>query len=299
MVNKHIYLISPTFILIWSSGFIVSRMGMPYCEPMTYLFLRFMGVCVLMLPIIFWKKLDWPNLTSMFHIAIAGSLIQCGYVAGVWISVKAGMPVGLASLIVGLQPILTALLAYFIAERVTSRQWVGLVLGLLGVVLVLYANLHTVGVTLHNILWNVFALISITIGTIYQKKYCPSFDLRIGSFIQFATSATISALGALLFETREIQWTAEMIGSLIWSVLGISIGAISLLFILIRRGDATKVSSIMYLTPPTTAILAWLIFNEPLTPLIILGTVITALGVLLVNQSPPSGFLRSKVKDLK
>jgi drug/metabolite transporter (DMT)-like permease len=209
------------------------------------------------------------------------------------------MPVGLSALIVGLQPILTGLFAYLIAEKITSRQWLGLFFGLLGVILVLFAKLNTEGVNLNNILWNVFALIAITFGTIYQKKYCPNFDLRIGSFIQFATSAMISTAAAFLFETQEIEWSNEMIGSLIWSILCISIGAISLLFILIRRGNATKVSSMMYLTPPTTAILAWLIFNEPLTLLIILGTVVTALGVLLVNQPLPNFLRRHPDKELK
>jgi len=299
MVNKNSNLIYPIFILIWSSGFIVSRFGMPYSEPMTFLSLRFLGVCVLMLPIIFWKNITWPSKTQIIHIAVAGSLIQFGYLAGVWISVRAGMPAGLSSLIVGLQPILTALFAYFIAEKITSRQWVGLLFGLLGVVMVLSAKLNTDGVTISNILWNVFALFAITGGTIYQKRYCPSFDLRIGSFIQFATSGLISGVCALLFESRQIIWSNEMIGALVWSILCISIGAISLLFILIRRGNATKVSSLMYLTPPTTAILAWIFFKEPLTPIIIFGTVVTSLGVLLVNQTLPSFLFFRKVKDLK
>ena len=299
MVNRQTNLIYPIFIIIWSSGFIVSRLGMPFSEPMTFLFLRFSGVCVLMLPIILWKKIPWPSLQQIVHIAVAGSLLQFGYLAGVWISVRAGMPAGLSALIVGLQPILTALLAYFVAEKINSRQWLGLFLGLIGVVLVLSAKLNTHGVTISNILWNVFALISITAGTIYQKKYCPSFDLRIGSFIQFMTSAFISGLAAIAFETREVQWSNEMIGALVWSIFFISIGAISLLFVLIRRGNATKVSSIMYLTPPTTAVLAWIFFKEPLTPIIVIGTIVTSLGVLLVNQSPASFLSQSKLKDLK
>ena len=299
MVNRQTNLIYPIFIIIWSSGFIVSRLGMPFSEPMTFLFLRFSGVCVLMLPIIIWKKIPWPSLQQIVHIAVAGSLLQFGYLAGVWISVRAGMPAGLSALIVGLQPILTALLAYFVAEKINSRQWLGLFLGLIGVVLVLSAKLNTHGVTMSNILWNVFALISITAGTIYQKKYCPSFDLRIGSFIQFMTSAFISGLAAIAFETRVVQWSNEMIGALVWSIFFISIGAISLLFVLIRRGNATKVSSIMYLTPPTTAVLAWIFFKEPLTPIIVIGTIVTSLGVLLVNQSPASFLSQSKLKDLK
>ncbi len=299
MVNKNTNWIYPIFILIWSSGFIVARFGMPYAEPMTYLSLRFLGVCVLMLPLILWKKIPWPNQSQIIRIAIAGSLIQFGYLAGVWVSVRAGMPAGLSSLIVGIQPVLTAVLAYFVAEKINSRQWIGLFFGFLGIILVLYAKLNTVGVTLDNILWNVFGLISITCGTIYQRKYCASFDLRIGSFIQFATSAFLSAIFAFTLETRDIEWTVELIGSLIWAIFFISIGAVSLLFILIRRGEAVRVSSLIYLTPPTTAILAWFIFNEPLTPLIVLGTAITSLGVLLVNQPINFQMFKRQMKDIK
>jgi drug/metabolite transporter (DMT)-like permease len=299
MVNKQTNLIYPIFILIWSSGFIVSRFGMPYSEPLTFLFLRFAGVCVLMLPLIFWKKTPWPAKSQIMHIAVAGSLIQFGYLAGVWISVRSGMPAGLSSLIVGLQPILTAILAYFVAEKINSRQLAGLFLGLIGVVIVLSAKLNTHGVTFENILWNVFALFSITLGTIYQKKYCDHFDLRIGSFIQFLTSAILCGVGAFFFETMQIQWTLPMIGAMIWSIVFISIGAVSLLFILIRRGNATKVSSIIYLTPPTTAVLAYIFFNEPLTPMIVAGTIVTALGVLLVNQVPINLSSPNQTNDLK
>lgn len=295
MVTPVSLLIYPLFILIWSSGFIVARFGMPHSEPMTFLSLRFIAVCLMMLPIILWAKIPWPKPQQIVHIALAGILLQLGYLAGVWIAVRAGMPAGLCALIVGLQPILTAILAYFIAERVSSRQWIGLFLGVLGITLVVYAKLDTEGVSLYNILWNIFALIAITAGTMYQKKFCPHFDLRVGSFIQFSASAVISCAAAFLFETQVVTWNLEMLGALVWSIFGISIGAMSLLFILIRRGNATQVSSLMFLTPPTTAILAWLIFNEPLTPLIVIGTGITSFGVLLVNQRLPVIFSQAKV----
>ena len=153
--------------------------------------------------------------------------------------------------------------------------------------------------TFDNIIWNVFALISITIGTLYQRRYCSSFDLRMGSFIQFAASAVLSVIFAFAIETRQIEWNSELIVSLVWAILFISIGAVSLLFILIRQGDATKVSSLMYLTPPTTAILAWLFFRESLTPLIVLGTVITSLGVLLVNQPISLQMFQRQTKVIK
>jgi drug/metabolite transporter (DMT)-like permease len=286
MVTRQFNWMSPIFIVIWSSGFIVSRFGMPYSEPMTYLSLRFIGVMFLMLPIILWKKIPWPPFSDIKHIAIAGAMIQIGYLGAVWLSVKAGMPAGLSSLIVGLQPILTAIIGYFLAERLTSKQWLGMFLGFFGVILVLLAKINTSGVTLHNVLLNIFALFSITFGTIYQKRNCHYFDLRIGSFIQFSTSLFFSSIYAFLFETREIIWSTEMIGSLLWAIFVISIGGMSLLFLLIRRGESTKVASLIYFTPATTAFLAWIFFKEPLTPMIVMGTMVTTFGVLLVNRAP-------------
>jgi drug/metabolite transporter (DMT)-like permease len=285
---------APIFILIWSTGFIIARYGMPYSEPMTFLFFRFAGVVLCMVPVVLWFKPKWPSGTQTLHIALSGALFQFGYLGGVWAAVKQGMPAGLAALIVGLQPILTALLASLVSERVTVRQWFGLALGLLGVALVLFAKIHVEGLTWLCIAFAFGGMISITLGTLYQKRYCPSFDLRTGSMIQFSTSAALCLVMMFIFETREIQWTAPMIGAMLWGILPISIGAMSLWFLLLRRGDATKVSSMMYLTPPTTALMAWVLFNESLTILILLGTLITMLGVVIVNQRTLPSLLRRR-----
>ena len=259
---------APIFIVIWSTGFIIARYGMPYSEPMTFLAIRFAGVLLCMIPIVLWLKAPWPRGRQIVHIAVAGALFQFGYLGGVWAAVKQGMPAGLAALIIGLQPILTAVFASFVAERVTPRQWFGLLLGLTGVSLVLYAKLHLDGLSLTSTLLAFAAMLSITFGTLYQKRYCPSFDLRTGSVIQFSISLVLSVIMMLLFETREVQWTTPMIGAMLWGILPISIGAMSLWFILLRKGDATKVSSMMYLVPPSTALMAWFLFDETLTPLI-------------------------------
>ena len=153
-------------------------------------------------------------------------------------------------------------------------------------------RINIAGVNAQTIFFNITGLLSITVGTIYQKKYCAQFDLRTGSLIQFITSLGLATIGAFLFETREVEWVLELIGALVWGIVGISIGAMSLLFILIRRGNATKVSSLMYLTPPTTAIMGWILFNEPLTILVGFGTLLTMLGVLIVNQTISFNFLR-------
>jgi drug/metabolite transporter (DMT)-like permease len=292
MVKNNAIWMSPLFILIWSTGFIIARYGMPHAEPLTFLAIRFFGVILILLPCILWFKAPWPSKSQIVHLAIAGVLIQFGYLAGVWIAIRHGMPVGLTALIVGLQPILTAVFVSLLAEKITRSQWQGLFLGLFGVFLVLYAQINTAGVNAQTIFFNITGLLSITVGTIYQKKYCAQFDLRTGSLIQFITSLGLATIGAFLFETREVEWVLELIGALVWGIVGISIGAMSLLFILIRRGNATKVSSLMYLTPPTTAIMGWILFNEPLTILVGLGTLLTMLGVLIVNQTISCNFLR-------
>ena len=277
--------IAPVFVVIWSTGFIIAKYGMPHAEPMTFLFLRFSGVLLCMVPLVLIWKAPWPSKRQLVHIAVAGLLLQAGYLGGVWAAVKQGMSAGLSALIVGLQPVLTAWLASWISERVNARQWVGLLLGILGVGLVVWAKLTLSGLTTFSFLFILMALVSITAGTLYQKRYCPQFDLRTGSVIQFAASALVCLPLMFIFETREVQWVPELIASLLWAIFALSIGAISLLFIMIRDGEATRVTSLMYLTPPTTALMSWFLFNEPMNAMILSGIAITMTAVLLVNKS--------------
>lgn len=278
-------LIPAAFVLIWSSGFIIARYGMPHAEPMTFSFLRFAGVLVLMVPAVLILRPVWPNWRQIGHIGVAGLLVQAVYLGGVWAAVRHGMSAGLVALIVGLQPILTAWFSAFVAERITGRQWIGLLLGLSGVALVVMAKLSLTGLPLTSLLLAALGLAGITVGTLYQKRFCPSFDLRAGSVIQFTVSALACLPFMFLFETRQIDWHPEMIGALIWAVLGLSIGAISLLFLMIREGAATQVTSLLYLTPPTTAVMAWFLFDEPITLLTVSGTLLTVWGVWWVMSS--------------
>lgn len=277
--------IAPIFVIIWSTGFIIARYGMPHAEPMTFLSMRFLGVLICMIPIVLLWKAPWPRQLQIIHIAIAGVLLQAGYLGGVWAAVREGMSAGLTALIVGLQPILTALLASWVAEKVRPVQWLGLVIGLLGVGLVVWAKIVMIGFSDLSFIFIIIALLSITAGTLYQKKYCPQFDLRTGSVIQFAASAIVCVPLMMMFETREVAWVPELIFSLLWSIFALSIGASSLLFVMIRHGAATKVTSLMYLTPPTTALMAWFLFNEPITWAIGLGIALTMGAVLMVNKA--------------
>jgi drug/metabolite transporter (DMT)-like permease len=238
-----------------------------------------------MVPAVLLIRPRWPEPSQILHIAIAGAPLQAGYLGGVWAAVKEGMSAGLVALIMGLQPIITALFSAVLQEKITARQWLGLALGLGGVGLVVMAKLSLTGMTAWSMVFAAIALASITAGTLYQKRFCPSFDLRAGSVIQFAVSALACLPFMFLFETRAVEWHPELIGALIWAIFGLSIGAISLLFIMIRDGAATRVTSLLYLTPPTTAAMAWLLFREPITLLTVSGTLLTVWGVWWVMSS--------------
>ncbi|WP_426336299.1 DMT family transporter [Pseudoduganella sp. R-31] len=274
------------FVFLWSTGFIVARYGLPYAPPLTFLLLRFLGVLAILAPAVLVLRAPWPK-GKVGHVAAAGLLLQAGYLSGVWCAIKLGMPAGLSALIVGMQPILTAFAAPLIGERVRPRQWLGLAFGLGGVALVVYAKITLVGLSWQAIALAVFALLSITAGTLYQKHFCPKFDLRTGTVIQFATSfAAVLPFAWLLEDMDSIRWTPQFLGAWAWSVLALSIGAIFLLFALIRRSDATQVTSLLYLTPPTTAIMAWAMFGEVLNWMGVAGMALAVIGVIFVVKQP-------------
>ncbi len=286
------------FVLIWSTGFIVAKYGMPNAEPLTFLALRFGGTLLVMVPIALLTRTPWPTRAFtgaegtmlridwplIAHLAVSGILIQAVYLGGVWAAIKQGAPAGLAALVVGIQPLLTALFARVVGEPVSRRQWLGLCCGFVGVGLVVANKVGVRGVGAGTVALCVLSLFAITSGTLYQKRFCSHFDLRVGTIVQFGAAFVVTLPAAWALETMTVRWNAEMIGALAWSVLALSIGAISLLFLLIRHGAATKVSSLMYLTPPTTAVMAWLLFGETLSPLSAAGMVIAALGVALVIE---------------
>ncbi|MDO9215952.1 MAG: DMT family transporter [Lacisediminimonas sp.] len=274
------------FVFLWSTGFLVAKFGLPYAPPLTFLLLRFLFVLVLMVPLVLLMRAPWPR-GRILHIALAGALLHAGYVGGVWTAINLGMPAGLAALIVGLQPIFTALAAPMVGESVRMRQWMGLVLGLVGVLLVVSNKISLIGLSGTSLGLAIVALCSITVGALYQKRFCPQFDLRTGTVIQFASSALVVLPFAIFFEDltpafTNVQWTPSFIGALLWAVLAISIGAIFLLFGLIRREAATSLSSYLYLTPPTTALMAWLMFNETFSLIGMAGMLLAIVGVYFV-----------------
>ena len=282
------------FVLIWSTGFIVARYGMPHAPPFSFLGMRYAFSILCFSVWIYFAKVKWPETRKeFFHLGVTGILMHAGYLGGVWAAVKAGMGSGLSALIVGFQPVLTAIwLSTHGASsenKVSQRQWMGLGLGFCGLLLVVWRKL-TQGsaldhVNLENLSFAVMALFSITLGTLYQKSFVKPCDVRSANTVQLM-AALVVTLPLALLESEDVQWTSEFWGAMAWSVLGLTLGGSSLLYMLIQKGAAASVTSLMYLVPPCTAILAWLLFDEPITLVTLMGIALTAWGVSWVVRVP-------------
>ena len=278
------------FVLLWSTGFIGAKYGLPYAEPLTFLVARYVLVIGVMGVLALAMRAPWPaSPREAVHIGVTGLLVQALYLGGVFMSIHRGLPAGISALVVGMQPLLTAALAgALLGERVSARQWAGLALGFGGVALVVGSKASVDGVDgdalVHMLIPALAALLGITAGTLYQKRFCPRFDLRTGSVLQFLPSLALTALIASQTETMVITWTGDFVFALGWLVLVLSVGAISLLNLLIRSGSAVNVASLFYLTPPTTALIAWAAFGETLTGLALVGMGITVFGVWLARK---------------
>jgi drug/metabolite transporter (DMT)-like permease len=275
------------FVLIWSTGFIVARFGMPHSPPFSFLWIRYLFSIACFLAWIHWARVKWPqDKREWLHLSVTGVLMHAGYLGGVWAAVKAGMGSGLSALIVGLQPVLTAIWLSThggaAQNSVTRRQWMGLLLGFCGLLLVVWRKL-TQGsaldhVTVVNLSFAVMALFAITLGTLYQKSFVKACDVRTANTVQLMAAMLVTTPLALL-ETEPMQWNQELMGAMAWSVLGLTLGGSSLLYLLIQKGAAASVSSLMYLVPPCTAMMAWVLFDEPITVVTLMGIALTAWGV--------------------
>jgi drug/metabolite transporter (DMT)-like permease len=279
------------FVLIWSTGFVVARFGMPHAPPMSFLSLRFALSVACLAGWVVLSNARWPNSPRQFmHLAVSGVLMHAGYLGGVWSAVKIGIGAGTVSLLVGLQPVLTAIWlatagSRAVHGRVGAREWWGLGLGLVGLALVLSGKFGIGEVTPWNLALAVLALLSITTGTLYQKHFVEPCDVRTASAVQLLAALAVSLPFALL-EAEPIAWHPQLIGALVWSVLVLTLGGSSLLYLLIQRGAATRVTSLLYLVPPCTALLAWLLFGESFTLLMLLGLLLTVAGVAMVVKAP-------------
>ncbi len=273
------------FVLIWSTGFVVARLGMPHAPPLTFLCWRYAFSIVAMGAWAFGARAAWPRDAGQWgHLAVSGVLMHAGYLGGVWAAIKAGAPAGTAALIVGLQPLLTAAWVNWRgSHRVEPAQWIGLVLGLGGLALVVW---HKLGgeLTRANLALSLLALAAITVGTLYQKAFVRPMDVRSGNCVQLVAALVVSLPFAAL-ETGGVDLHPALVVAMAWSVLVMTLGGSSLLMLLIQRGAATRVTSLMYLVPPCTAAMAWLLFGEPLGAATLAGMALFAAGVAIVLRS--------------
>ena len=273
------------FVVLWSTGFISAKYGLPYAPPLAFLLLRFTLVALLMTAVALLTRAKWPQSpVQVLHLAVAAWLVHGCYLGGVFIAISVGMPAGTSAMLVGLQPLLTVVIARFaLGERVAPRQWTGLLLGLAGVYFVVRHKVDFSG-NLAGLAPITVALVAISCGTLYQKRYCASVDLRSGAVVQFWACVAIYAPLAALGGETAVQWTPQFVFALAWSVLVLSVGAISLLYWLLRHGAAADVARLFYLVPPVTAAMAFVLFGERLDVLAIAGMALIAVGVALARR---------------
>jgi drug/metabolite transporter (DMT)-like permease len=272
------------FVVLWSTGFIATKYVLHSAEPLTYLTIRMAVVVAIMVVIVAVARPQWPDRAGIAHSVVAGILVHGFYLGGTAVAIAHSIPAGLSALIPGLQPILTSTLANrWLGERVTPLQWTGLLLGLAGVVLILH-NRPMSGEAGWGWLASGVSLVSITLGTLYQRRYCRKIDWRAGNLVQYVAVMIFFATGAGLFENNEVHWTREFVLSVAWLAIVLSIGSIGLLYWLIRRSAATSVASLFYLVPAVTALMAYVLFGERLDTVAIIGMIACAAAVFLVNR---------------
>ncbi|WP_024587017.1 DMT family transporter [Aliihoeflea sp. 2WW] len=286
-----IRLVPVVFVLLWSTGFIGARYAMPWAEPFAFLAVRF-GLTIILLALLLaaisWRAMDRRQAV---HAMIAGALIHGVYLGGVFWAIRNGMPAGLSALIVGLQPLATAMLATaFLGERLTAKHWAGMALGLAGVAIVLAPKLGALGgVTAATLASSILAMLAISAGTVWQKRFVASGDLVVGTIWQYVGGVALMLVATLAFETQTYQLTGELVFAMAWLVLVLSLGAIFLLMYLIREGEVAKVSSLFFLVPSVTALVAWLLFDETLNAVQIAGMVLTTIGVAVATRKAQPG----------
>ena len=273
------------FVVLWSTGFIGAKFGLPHADPLSFLLIRYLLVLSLMTLVALATRAPWPrDARQWFHIGVSGLLVHAIYLGGVFMAISKGLPAGVTSLVVGIQPLLTAVGAgWLLNETVLKRQWLGLVLGFAGVAMVVSGKLGS-GFGLEALWPALAALAGITLGTLYQKRFCPSFDWRTGAIAQFLPTAVATAVVVGVTESFRVDWAPDFIFALAWLVLVLSLGAVSLLNMLIRRGTAVNLASLFYLVPPCTALIAWLLFGEKLAGMALVGMALAVWGVYLARK---------------
>tara|TARA_R110000868_G_scaffold36962_4_gene130722 strand:- start:7262 stop:8116 length:855 start_codon:yes stop_codon:yes gene_type:complete len=279
--------IGALFIFFWASGFVAAKYGLPYAEPFTLLAARYIVASALMVPACFLLKARWPgSITEAVHILVAGFGIQAVYLSGVYYGLSLGVSTGVTALVVGLQPLLTGVLAgLMLSERISRENWIGLILGFIGLGLIVWDRVASPTDTLWGLGVLILGLFGITLGTLYQKKFCGSFDVRTGVALQTVLSCVVMITMAMSFETMQIDWTVDFAFAVLWSAIGLSVIASCLYYWLIQRGAAARVTSLIYLSPPTTAIMGWAMFGEIMSWIAIGGMAVAMAGVAMAVRN--------------
>ncbi|MSP88661.1 MAG: DMT family transporter [Alphaproteobacteria bacterium] len=278
------------FVLLWGTGFVGAKAGLQHSEPMTFLSLRFLIVAVLMAAIARAAGIPWPRAPGEIgHLAVLGLLMQFAYFGGCWLSIHWGVGAGISAVICALQPVMTAVLAGpLLGERVSARQWLGLGLGLIGVALVVSHKLGEGLGTPAAMAMSFVGAIGVTAGTLYQKRFCPTIDPRTGSAIQFIVAGLATGLVGLATETGGIDWHPEFFGALLYTSVFVSLISVTLLTLMIRQSEATRVASLFFLMPPAAAVVAYFYFGETITGLALVGMGVAVAGVALAVWRPAS-----------
>ena len=282
-------LAAPLFVVLWSTGFIGAKLGLPYAEPLTFLSIRFALAALALAVWALLARAPWPSRVESAHLAFVGVFLHAGYLGGVFAAIWLGTGAAVSALVVSMHPILTAFLArWVLGERMSAVQWLGVALGILGVVLVVGEKLSTgssggaAGIALC-----VFSLLSISVATLYQKRYCAAAPLRAGTVIQFVAACVALAPLAWWLETNRVEWTGAFVFALGWLVVVLSIGAVGLLMVLIKQDSAGRVASLFFLVPPCTALMSRVLFGETFGLSAVAGIVIAVTGVALVMRARP------------
>ncbi|MGI9479431.1 MAG: DMT family transporter [Hyphomicrobiaceae bacterium] len=277
------------FVSLWSTGYIAMKYAAPFAEPFTFLAIRFSLVVLVVAPFVLSAGYWRISRRDFFKAAVVGALLHGIYLAGVFWAIKQGMPAGVAAIIISLQPLVSAsLVAPLLGERVELRHWIGLLLGLAGAVIVLLPGVELGSAIVRSdmLLMSIIALCSITIGTTLQKTWSAHLDVRSSLIPQYLGASLTMLIAAVLLETREITWSVQAVGAMAWLVLVLSVGAISLFLMLLKQNEVWRTVTLFYLVPPVTTVTAWLLFDEKLLPIQVLGMALVVIAMILARPRP-------------